>query len=157
MKTVTYSIYPLLETEKQKIDHRNLKRALFDDYDRLTTASKNLGIGSLAERFDERNEQEKYELSAELIFSDLDFKNFRVLFGEKGMFLKYNKSLEFQNVLIVIKLFEKLVDFAKLYLYTPIGKAYYSDGVTYIRNDADIWSAKRANVRYELFNEEEQE
>lgn len=154
MKTVTYDIYPLFEIEKQKIDHRNLKRALFDEYGCLTAASENFGIACLTEKFNERNEQEKYEISAELTFCDLNIHDFRVLFGEKGVFLKYNKSLEFQNVLTVIKLFEKLVTFAKLYLYTPIGKACYSDGVTYIRNNADLWCAKRANVMYELFNEE---
>lgn len=156
MKSIAYSLYSLIETKNQKIDFRTLERLLIDEYGRLTTIGEHFRIASVNNRFPEREETQKYEFTTELTFENYEVTDFCVIFGECGLFLKYKKSLDFASVNSVINSLEEFVSIAKLCLYTPIGKVYYSDGITYIRNDASLWSAKGAGVRYELFNDKKE-
>lgn len=153
MSKCVKELFPVLEIGSKKLDVKNLKRALLDNYGRGTALWDNFNFFDCSEKFDEKLETQKYNLDIEITLCN--HRNCSFVLGQGGCFLKAYKNIEFSEVNNILSLYSNFLDIVKAYMFIPIGVAHYSDGDFYLRNGFDEASAKRAGVTIELFENEE--
>lgn len=149
---MTLELFPIIDMGKHKLDIDGLKRALLDSNGRGTAASKNFNFYTFNSRFDEKDDSQKYSLCFEIWFQTN--YNCRFVVGQSGLFLKADKNIVFSAVNNILSEYSAFIEFVKAYMFIPIGVAHYSDGDCYIKDKFDIPVFKRADVKFEVFEEE---
>lgn len=146
-------LFPVINIGKHKLDSKGLKRALLNEYGRGTAAWKNFKFHTCNEKFDEKNDLQKYSLDFEIWFHT--HINCRFVVGQSGLFLKADKNVVFSAVNNILSEYSVFFEFVKAYMFIPIGVAHYSDGDYYLKDEFDISASERAGVNFEIFEEEE--
>lgn len=130
MKRTEYTLVSLIEMHDSKLDKNALRKALIGNDGKGTEVWKKFKFNTLNSDFDERNNAQIYDLSYE-IWLGLPIK-YKYVFGQRGLFLKIDKSASYETVINAITNAKDFVDFCKAFLFKPVAIAHIGDGDYYM-------------------------
>ena len=148
MKKTKYALVSLIDMENYKLDVHGLKRALLDGRGIVTAAWNNFGFDFWGERFEERDDTQKYAISAEIGSCK---EQFYLICGQKGLFLKVEENIAITEVTAKINSLKPFIDFCKFYLFIPFGVAHILDGDYFIKDKEVYGFVKYTFKVIELF------